>query len=124
MGKARTVDEYIHQQEAWQQALLKPARALILRAAPGATESIKWAQPVFESNGPFCYLKAHARHVTFGFWRGQDLTSISERIEGDGTKMGHIKLRGEDDIDEARFQALIRRAVELNGTLGNPAKGR
>lgn len=57
-------------------------------------------------------------------WHWRDLRHLSERIEGDGSKMGHIKLRGVEDIDTLRFESVARAAVTLNRTLGNPARWR
>ena len=60
---AKTVDEYIAGLGDWQADVVAKLRALILEAAPGAKESIKWAQPVYEKNGPFCHIKAFKNSV-------------------------------------------------------------
>ena len=54
----KTVDNYITQLENWQAEIVSEVRQIILTAAPEADESIKWAQPVYEINGPFAYIKA------------------------------------------------------------------
>src|SRR5690606_36845288 len=38
-------------------------------AAP-LDESIKWGHLVYQSNGPVLLIRAEARRVLFGFWRG------------------------------------------------------
>jgi len=91
---------------------------------PAAAGSIKWAQPVFEDHGPFCYVRAFASHVNFGFWRGADLPDPEGRLHGGGKRMAHVKITELDDIDAAAFTKLVEAAVELNRTEGDPTKGR
>ena len=52
---ARTVEEYIAGFEDWQAEIASDLRKLVREAAPVASEAIKWARPVYEENGPFCY---------------------------------------------------------------------
>ena len=70
----KTVADYIAQLEDWQAEIVSQVRQIILEAAPGADESVKWAQPVYEINGPFAYIKAFKNSVNFGFWRGVDIS--------------------------------------------------
>jgi len=123
MAKAKTVDEYIAGLEGWQAEVVASLRAIIREAAPQATESIKWAQPVYEDHGPFCYMKAFKNHVNFGFWRGSELPDPEGLIESSGKKMGHVKLTGMKDVRPELFADYVRAAVELNRTLGDPTKG-
>ena len=69
----KTVDSYIAELENWKSEVVSMVRQIILKVAPSVKESIKWAQPVYESNGPFAYIKAFQSAVNFGFWRGVDL---------------------------------------------------
>jgi len=77
MTSDRTVDAYVERLPADQQRIVGALRQLIKSAAPSASESIKWAQPVYEAHGPFAYIKAHRAHVTLGFW-------LRQRHSGDG----------------------------------------
>jgi hypothetical protein len=97
-------------------------RHLVLGAAPSATESIKWGQPVYEDNGPFCYFKANTGHITFGFWRGTELDDPDERLQGDGDRMKHLALRSVDDVDDEAIGRWVRQAVDLNWRLGSPTR--
>jgi hypothetical protein len=123
MAKFRTVDEYVDSLEGWQREVVSRLRDLIREAAPEATEAIKWAQPVYEDHGPFCYIKAFKNHVNFGFWRGADLPDPEGLIESSGKKMGHVKVGGAEGIRTDVFQEYVRAAVELNRTLGDPTEG-
>jgi hypothetical protein len=118
----KSVDGYIQGLEAWQAELVKSVRAIVKKAAPEARESIKWAQPVYESEGPFAYIKAFKNAVNFGFWRGVDLDDPQGLLSGDGEKMRHVKLASLEDIDEEQFSAFVRQAVELNRAKGDPTK--
>src|SRR5690349_17496540 len=69
-GAAATVEGYLAAIPGELGEVAARLRTLIREAAPSAEERIKWAQPVYEENGPFAYLRAARRHVTFGFWRG------------------------------------------------------
>ena len=119
----KTVDDYIAGLEEYKAKIVTGVRKIILQAAPGAKESIKWAQPVYESNGPFAYIKAFKNDVNFGFWRGIDIEDTKGLLKGSGSKMRHVKLTSLEDIKESEFADFIRQAVELNKVKGDPTKG-
>jgi hypothetical protein len=119
----KTVDDYIAGLEEYKAKIVTGVRKIILQAAPGAKESIKWAQPVYESNGPFAYIKAFKNDVNFGFWRGIDIEDTKGLLKGSGSKMRHVKLTSLEDIKESEFADFIREAVELNKVKGDPTKG-
>jgi hypothetical protein len=119
----KTIDSYIAGLEEWKGEIIARVRKIILEAAPQAKESIKWAQPVYESNGPFAYIKAFNNDVNFGFWRGVDIKDPKGLLQGSGSKMRHVKITGINDIDESIFVDFIRQAIELNQVKGDPTKG-
>lgn len=119
---AKSVDDYLATLNDEQRAIAQALRALVQTAAPGASEAIKWSQPVFEVDGPMCWIKAHKGHVTFGFWRGMQLPSAPGLIEGTGDKMGHIKLRIQSDVKPDLLKKLVREAVQLNRERGDPTR--
>jgi hypothetical protein len=118
----KTVDAYITQLEEWQAEIVSKVRTIILEAAPEADESIKWAQPVYEVNGPFAYIKAFKNSVNFGFWRGLDIHDSHGLLQGTGEKMRHIRLTSLEDIDGEAFTDFIHQAVKLNLSKGDPTK--
>ena len=105
----RTVHEYVAGLEGWKAGTASEVRRIVLKAAPNAQESIKWAQPVCEANGPLCYIKAFRNSVNFGFWRGVDLEDPQGLLQGSGEKMRHVKLTSVDDIDQTAFAGFVRR---------------
>jgi hypothetical protein len=118
----KTIDEYIAGLGGdWRAETVSALRRVVDDAAPAATSTIKWAQPVWESNGPFAYVKAFSRSVNIGFWRGAQLDDPAGILEGEGDRMKHLALREGEPVREAELSAFVRQAVELNRELGSPA---
>lgn len=117
-----SVDDYVAKAAPDQAATLTALRALVKRAAPKATELIKWGQPVYESNGPLIFMRASRQHVTFGFWRGAMLADPHGLLEGDGNRMRHVKIASADAINRSALTAFIKEAVALNTRHGDPTK--
>jgi hypothetical protein len=118
----KTVDNYIANLDEWQGEIISEVRRIILNAAPEALESIKWAQPVYEINGPFAYIKAFKKAVNFGFWRGADINDPQGLLQGSGEKMRHFKISKLEDINEPVFTDYVQQAVKLNLTKGDPTR--
>jgi hypothetical protein len=118
----RTVDDYVSEIPDPIRAVAMALRDAVRAAAPEAKESIKWGQPVYESNGPFAALKAYPRWVTLTFWRGAALADPSRRLEGDGDRMRHARYASVDEVDRAAVEALVKAAMAMNAELGDPTK--
>ena len=119
----KTIEEYIASLGGdWRADAVASLRGVVDAAAPGAESSIKWAQPVWASNGPFAYVKAFGRSVNFGFWRGAELDDPTGLLEGEGDRMKHLSLREGDAIPADALAGLVRQAVALNLELGNPTQ--
>lgn len=120
---AKNVEEYISSLGGWKTDVTTQIRNIITSTTPNAKESIKWAQPVYEINGPFCYMKAFKTSVNFGFWRGIELDDPLGLLQGSGDKMRHVKLQGVEDVNEPAFAAFVKQAAQLNLDKGDPTKG-
>lgn len=112
-NESKTVTEYIESLENWQAEICVVLRELIREAAPEAAEVIKWSQPVYEVNGPFCYFRAYKDHVNLGFFQGAELPDPQGLLEGTGKGMRHVKVRGPEAIRKEPLQALVRLAAHL-----------
>jgi hypothetical protein len=119
---AKTIADYADGLDGWRAEAVRRLAAIVREQAPAATGSIKWAQPVFESDGPFAYIKAFPSSVNFGFWRGAELDDPDGLLAGEGDRMRHVRLGSVDDIREEAFGAFVRQAVQLNRERGNPAR--
>lgn len=117
-----TFETYLDGVDAAWRPVLEALAKLVRAAAPGATVAIKWAQPVFESGGPFAYARASKRHVTFGFWRGAELADPRGLLEGEGDRMKHLKVASLADIPAAEVTRMVKEAVALNAKQGDPTK--
>ena len=102
--------------------MVRKLRKIVKGAAPMATEAVKWAQPVYESNGPLCYIRAFASTVNIGFWRGGQLTDPKGVLAGEGKQMKHIKVTSAKDVDAQILTKFVKQAVKLNALEGNPTK--
>ena len=122
---ANTIDDYIAGLGGdWRSDAVSRLRTIVDTAAPEASSTIKWAQPVWESNGPFAYIKAFGSSVNIGFWRGAQLEDSAGILEGDGERMKHLTLRQGDAIPADALAGFVRRAVALNREHGSPARTR
>lgn len=122
--RERSIAQYIAKAGDWRGSAMSDLDAMVRNAAPKASSSIKWAQSVYEQDGPFAYMKLNARHVTFGFWRGGELTDPKGLLEGGGGRMKHVKIKQPADIDRRQFTAWVKQAIKLNAVEGDPTKRR
>ena len=124
MNGQKTVDEYIAAFDDWRTDAMKRLREIVKEGAPHSAVGIKWAQPVWEWNGPMIWMKAYPKHVDIGFWRGTEMDDPKKVLTGDGERMRHIKITSVDDIPADALRELVRQAVQLNTAKGNPTLGR
>ncbi|MCY1222183.1 hypothetical protein D3C87_58850 [compost metagenome] len=64
-AKHNTIDEYISDFSIEVQEILEKVRATIQKAAPEATEAIKYAIPTFVLNGNLVHFAAFKNHIGF-----------------------------------------------------------
>ncbi len=121
-ASGKTVDGYVAGFPDWRGAAVTAVRKLVKSAAPKAIESIKWGQPVYESNGPFAYVKAHKNVVNFGFWRGAEMADPKGILDGDGDRMRHFKIAEGDQLPAAELAKMVKVAIGLNAKKGDPTK--
>jgi hypothetical protein len=124
MNGQKTVDEYIAAFDDWRTDAMKRLREVVKEGAPHSAVGIKWAQPVWEWNGPMIWMKAYSKHVDIGFWRGTEMEDPKKVLTGDGERMRRIKITSVDDIPADALRELVKQAVRLNTAKGNPTLGR
>jgi len=117
---ASSPDEYVASLQGWQRACVANLRSTV-RAASDLEEVVKWGHLVYLSNGPVLLIRAEAERVLFGFWRGQRLRTIEQRLKPGGKyEMATLELNESREIDSATVRRLVKEAVKLNQTLGDP----
>jgi hypothetical protein len=119
------IDEKLRTLGDWRGALLARLRRLIHDADPEVVEGVKWRKPsnplgvpVWEHGGIICTGETYKDKVKLTFAYGASLDDpkklFNSSLEG-GTRRA-IDFREDDAVDEAAFKALIREAVEFNGS--------
>ncbi len=117
---AASPDAYVAALSGWRLAMVKKLRASV-RGGASLVEVIKWGHLVYLSNGPVLLIRAEERRVLFGFWRGKRLREVDPLLKPGGKyEMATRELHEGDEIDAALARRLVKEAVRLNKTLGDP----
>ena len=117
---AASPDAYVDGLSGWQQVTVRGLRAAVIAAAK-LDEVIKWGHLVYLSHGPVLLIRAEEQRVLLGFWRGQRLREIEERLRPGGKyEMATLELREDDQVTPATVRRLVKAAVGFNKALGDP----
>ena len=117
---AASADAYVEALTGWRQELVTVLRSAV-RGASASEEVIKWGHLVYIADGPVLLIRAESERVLFGFWRGQRLRSIEPRLKPGGKyEMATVELRENEEVSDGMVRRLVKAAVGLNKTLGNP----
>ncbi|MET0654041.1 MAG: DUF1801 domain-containing protein, partial [Pseudoxanthomonas sp.] len=115
-------DAYVEELQGWQRECVERLRAAVV-SAKKLEEVVKWGHLVYLYNGPVLLIRAEEERVLFGFWRGQRLRALEPGLKPGGKyEMATLELREGMKIAAARARALVREAVALNETLGDPTR--
>ena len=117
---AASPDAYVDALSGWQRVAVQRLRAAVVASA-NLDEVIKWGHLVYLSNGPVLLIRAEELRVLFGFWRGKLLREIEGRLKPGGKyEMATVELRENEEVSADVVHRLVKAAVGLNQTLGNP----
>ncbi|HET6777633.1 MAG TPA: DUF1801 domain-containing protein [Gemmatimonadales bacterium] len=112
MKTYRSFDEYLKDQSAKNQAIIRGLRRLVKRVEPELIEAVKWGNGCWVGDsGPVAYVYSAPDYVQFGFFRGSSLKDPRGLLEGKGRYVRHIKVGEASRIDERSFAALLRQAA-------------
>ena len=113
-------DEYVQSISGWRRERVDMLRAAAQRVGD-ADETVKWGHLVYMANGPAFLIRAEEHRVLFGFWRGKRLLDIEPRMTGTGKyELKTLELREHTPIEPEIAEQLIREAIALNHSIGNP----
>jgi len=119
---AANPDAYVAALRGWQRACVEDLRAAA-RSSSKCDEQVKWGHLVYLSNGPVLLIRAEPERVLFGFWRGQRLRAIEPALKPGGKyEMATIVLDEHSVMRLAIARRLVKEAVALNETLGDPTR--
>ena len=108
----------------WRAAVLDRVRALIVEAAPGVVEEVKWRKPsngmvgvpVWSLGGMICTGETYKGYVKVTFMKGAALEDpkglFNAGLEGNARRA--IDIREGEKLDGRAFKALVKAAVALN----------
>ena len=117
---AENADAYIASLVGWRQQYARALRSTVIGTAP-LQEVIKWGHMVYFSNGPVLLIRAEEERLLFGFWRGTRLRKIEPRLKPGGKyEMATLELVEQTPLEQATVIALVKEAVGLNESLGDP----
>lgn len=116
-------DAYVDALSGWQRLTVEKLRSDVLTAAAALDEVIKWGHLVYLSNGLLLLIRAEESRVLFGFWRGKLLREIEPRLKPGGKyEMATVELHQGDEVASNTTRRLVKEAIRLNRTLGDPTQ--
>jgi hypothetical protein len=105
-------DDYLKDQSAKNQAIIRALRRFVKRVEPKLTEAVKWGNGCWIGDrGPVAYVYSATGYVQLGFFHGASLEDPKGLLEGKGEYVRHVKVRAVADIDERAFGRLLRQAA-------------
>jgi hypothetical protein len=109
------VDLYVARENPALVHVVDALRALVKKTVPASREAINpWGVPVFQWNGPLCYIRVGKKHVTFGFPRGASLKDPGKLLEGEGNNLRHVKIKDAAQVRNPNLKQLLEQAKLLN----------
>ncbi len=108
------IDAYIAKSAEFARPILSHFRALVHKAAPDVTETLKWSMPHFDHGGIMCGMAAFKAHVAIGFWKYELI--VDARYDKSDEAMGALgRLTSLKDLPPDRvLLSYIKQAVKLN----------
>lgn len=116
---AELIDARIKELGDWRGEMLARIRKLIKKADPQVVEEWKWrGVPVWYHDGMICTGETYKNVVKMTFAKGASLPDPAGLFNSslDGNTRRAIDFHEGDEIDEKALTALIRAAVQLNGS--------
>ena len=107
-----TFDDYLADQSAKNQKIIRALRAFVKRVEPGLREAVKWGNGCWiGTKGPVAYVYSDSGYVQFGFFNGAALKDPKGLLEGKARYVRHIKVHAPAEIDQRTFAALLKQAA-------------
>lgn len=117
-SRPATITEYIDAAPKEARKKLREMRACVRKAAPGATESIKWAMPAFSYRRILVMFAAFKRHIGF-FPTPSAVRAFAKELSGFHTSKGTIQFPLEKPLPFPLIRRIVafrvRESVEKDG---------
>ncbi|MEM6730588.1 MAG: DUF1801 domain-containing protein [Myxococcota bacterium] len=109
------LDSYLITLEPNATAVVAELRRIVREAVPKVSETILWRNLCWECEGVMCYASSAKKHVTFGFFRGAELSDPDRVLEAVKNKTERVvKLKDMNDINATQLAAWVKEAAKLN----------
>lgn len=97
METHQTVDEYISNFSAQQQAVLQKIRATIRKVAPDATEKISYGIPTFTLKGPLIHFGGYEHHYAI-YPGAAGVEAFKDKLNSYETSKGTIRFPADKPV--------------------------
>jgi len=108
------VRDYISDQEAGFQSVLRALRHLIVQASPKIQENYKYNVPFYSYYRGFCYLNVTRTHVVLGLCYGTQLSNASGILTGTGKQVRHVCITSMQDLPLNAIREILQEALIVN----------
>ena len=109
----KTPEEYINALPDKRATIMRAIRETIRKAAPEATEAIKYGMPTFVQNGNLVHYAAHKHHIGF-YPAPSGIIEFREELAGYHTSKGAIQFPLENDIPYDLISDIVKFRVAEN----------
>ena len=127
MDASEQIDKLIAGITDWRGKTLASVRKTILAADQEIIEEWKWmGTPIWSHDGIICTGESYKDKVKLTFAKGAHLADPARLFNSslDGNLRRAIDIPEGNEVDASAFKALVRQAVELNGSGKAKAKAR
>jgi len=110
------VQAYIAAMPDWKRDVGRRLDALIVRTVPDVHKAVKWNTPLYgiEGKGWFIGFNCVTKYVKVTFFRGTSLRPVPP-VESKHPEVRYFHIHEDDELDEARFVAWVKKASRLPG---------
>ena len=112
-GKYETIDEYIALFPKEVQAKLKQVRAAIIKAAPKATEAIKYGIPTYVLNGNLVHFGGYKTHIGF-YPSPRGLEEFKKELAAYKGGKGTVQFPLDEPIPVGLITKIVKYRVAMN----------
>jgi hypothetical protein len=117
---AESPDAYIEALTGWQRNYVEMLRTAF-HAGAEFSETIKWTNLLFESNGPCIVVRAEEYRVIIAFFRGKRLAHLDPRIKPSGKfELANFIVKSDPGMGSTVFTHWASTAAAFNAELGSP----
>lgn len=111
MARPKTVAEYIAQAPKVGQKKLKEMRSILKKAAPKATEAIKWGAPTFSYKRILFAYAAYTKHISL-MPTPATLRGLKKELAGYTTGKGSVQFSYEKPLPKALILKIAKLRVK------------